>query len=184
VVAGIEVLAHQVGDEIRIEWFDPTAGSAPLELADGTLLVLDFEATGAEGDSCTLEWSRTTALGDVRGDPIRGLALVGGRIRIGSVAGPGGSATSFALHPVSPNPLTDRALIRFALTHDARTRLEVFDVNGRLVRTLVDAPIAPGEHAIEFDGMDSQGSRVEPGVYLLRLTAAGASRGQKFVVVP
>ncbi len=72
----------------------------------------------------------------------------------------------------APNPFNPQTSIRFALAAaDAgdRVRLRVYDVRGKLVRTLVDGALPAGEHAIVWDGRDGQGRAAASGVYLYRL---------------
>jgi hypothetical protein len=52
---------------------------------------------------------------------------------------------------------------------DARVRVQIFGADGRLVRSLVDGPIAPGRHALAWDGNDEAGKAVAPGAYFCRL---------------
>ena len=54
-------------------------------------------------------------------------------------------------------------------------RLGVFDAAGRRVRSLIDGPMAPGFHAMDWDGMGDSGRRVANGVYYLRLETAGGT---------
>jgi len=49
--------------------------------------------------------------------------------------------------------------------------LAVYDINGRLVRTLVGQPLGAGSHAVVWDGKDAMGRAVASGVYVYRLTA-------------
>jgi flagellar hook assembly protein FlgD len=52
-------------------------------------------------------------------------------------------------------------------------RLRIYDVAGRFVHTLVDGPVAAGEHALSWDGRGPGGARVASGIYFLRLEAPG-----------
>jgi flagellar hook assembly protein FlgD len=63
------------------------------------------------------------------------------------------------------------------------TTLRIYDSNGRLVRTVVDAMLAPKEHSVDWDGRDDHGRRVSGGVYFYRLDANGASTTKKMVVL-
>jgi hypothetical protein len=74
----------------------------------------------------------------------------------------------FHLRPY-PNPFRDATRFRFALQRGGSARLEVFDVRGRRVRRLVTSALAPGAHALEWDGRDQRGQVVVPGVYFYRL---------------
>jgi pullulanase len=72
----------------------------------------------------------------------------------------------------APNPFNPSTNIRFALSPaDAGqpVKLRVYDVRGKLVRTLVDGPLASGEHTVTWDGRDARGRTAASGVYLYRL---------------
>lgn len=88
------------------------------------------------------------------------------------------------LAPVMPNPARGRTLLRYALPAPGRVRLEVFDVQGRLVNRLLDGPQGVGVHAVAWEGRDEAGRRVAPGVYLYRLVSAGGIRASRFVLLP
>lgn len=74
-----------------------------------------------------------------------------------------------------PNPFNPSTAIRFEVAPaDASRpiRLGVYDLRGRLIRTLHDGPIAAGLHARTWDGRDRQGSQVASGVYFYKLSTA------------
>ncbi len=89
------------------------------------------------------------------------------------------------LHPTEPNPVVTRARIRFDLAgaRDQLVRVDVFDVNGRRVRTLVDEHLTPGEYESMWDGREVGGRRVAAGVYFVRLLAGGEDHSRKIVVL-
>src|SRR5690606_41565341 len=64
-----------------------------------------------------------------------------------------------------PNPFNPATTIQFALTNASEARLEVFDVLGRHVATLVDGPLAAGEYRVQFEG-----AGLPSGTYMYRLT--------------
>jgi hypothetical protein len=72
-----------------------------------------------------------------------------------------------------PNPFNPRTTIEFALDRDAQTSIRVFDVQGRMVRTLVDSYLSAGRRSVSWDGLDDGGAPVASGVYFLRLEAGG-----------
>jgi hypothetical protein len=74
------------------------------------------------------------------------------------------------LAPPSPNPFRGPVTIRFGLARAGAVRLELFDVAGRQVQTLANAVLAPGPHAVRWDGRDREGSQVRGGLYFVRLT--------------
>jgi len=74
------------------------------------------------------------------------------------------------LADASPNPFNPRTTIQYGLTDRTSVRLEIFDVNGRLVTTLVNTRQAPGHHAVSWDGRDNSGRALSSGIYYARLT--------------
>lgn len=74
-----------------------------------------------------------------------------------------------------PNPFNPQTEIRFFLPADQPVRLAVYDVSGRLVKTLVDEARPAGDNAVNWDGTDRSGRSVSAGVYFARLTGAGVN---------
>ncbi len=73
-----------------------------------------------------------------------------------------------------PNPFRATTLIRYALPAPALVGVEIFDLRGQRVRTLVNAWNVAGEHRVSWDGPDELGRPVPGGVYPCRLRAGGA----------
>jgi len=84
---------------------------------------------------------------------------------------PSRPATHFVLEQNVPNPFNPSTTISFALPHDARTNLRVFDASGRLVRILVSRDLGAGEHSVHWDGRDLSGRSVPTGIYVYELSA-------------
>lgn len=84
----------------------------------------------------------------------------------------------FALAQNHPNPFNPRTTIAFSIPAPGATRLSVYAVDGRLVATLVDGPLAAGPHAIVWNGRDDSGRRLPSGIYQYRLEA-GAERTER-----
>jgi hypothetical protein len=70
-----------------------------------------------------------------------------------------------------PNPFNPSTSIRFAISTPSQVTLEVFDVTGRRVATLVDRELAQGQYSITWDARNDVGQTVSSGVYLYRLRA-------------
>ncbi|HEU4929638.1 MAG TPA: FlgD immunoglobulin-like domain containing protein [Candidatus Krumholzibacteria bacterium] len=107
-------------------------------------------------------------------------------MRIGqSVTDVAGQAPDgYFLHANEPNPFSASTTIRYDVPADGpRVTLSVFDVNGRLVRTLEDAFVGGGARTASWDGTDVSGRPVASGVYFCRLQAAGVSRTTKMILV-
>lgn len=81
-----------------------------------------------------------------------------------------------------PNPFNPTTTIAFNLAGPQIVHLGIFDVSGRLVRTLVNGDVAGGRYAILWDGRDEAGQAVGSGVYYYRLDA-GLTRQTKSMVM-
>jgi hypothetical protein len=88
-----------------------------------------------------------------------------------------------ALTSATPNPFNPSTEVRFELAAAGPARLEVLDARGRLVRVLVDAPLAAGPQRAVWNGTDDAGRRVGSGVYVLRLASAGTVAFDKVLLV-
>lgn len=88
----------------------------------------------------------------------------------------------FALRQNQPNPFDRTTSIRFELPAETSVRLEIFDAQGRLVRTLADGAYPAGFHAVAWDHRTDSGQAMGAGVYLYRIQA-GSFRDQKKMVL-
>ena len=70
---------------------------------------------------------------------------------------------------VYPNPFNPETTIRFALVDDNDVRLQIFDIRGALVRTLVNRNLPRGIHEARWNGRDKSGNYVASGMYFYRL---------------
>jgi hypothetical protein len=87
-----------------------------------------------------------------------------------------------AITQVRPNPSLGRTSIELAVARVGRVTLRVVDVAGRQVATLVDEVREPGRYTLAWNGAGG-GTRVNPGVYFLRLTTADRSMVKRMVMV-
>jgi hypothetical protein len=89
----------------------------------------------------------------------------------------------FALLQNQPNPAERGTTFRFDVPRTAHVRIDVFDLQGRRVRVLLDGDISPGSQAIEWDGRDDRGNPVGPGVYLYRMTSDSVRAEKRLVLL-
>jgi Peptidase family M28/Fibronectin type III domain/FlgD Ig-like domain len=82
-----------------------------------------------------------------------------------------------------PNPFRPATTIPFTIGVRGEVLLRIFDVQGRVVRTLVDATLAPGPHSAVWDGLQPDGRPVGSGVYFVDLTAAEQTLRRKLVLL-
>lgn len=81
----------------------------------------------------------------------------------------------------APNPFRGQSSVSFTLPAAGDVQLDVFDLQGRLVRTLARGAHGAGAHSVAWDGRDANGGTAGPGLYLARLTAGGETRQLKLV---
>ncbi len=81
-----------------------------------------------------------------------------------------------------PNPCVSATTFAFELPAAGAVRLDIVDVNGRLITTLANGWQTAGEHQLGWSGLTSGGSQVTPGVYFVRLTQNNQSAMRKVIV--
>ena len=101
-----------------------------------------------------------------------------------SVAGvdPGAVPTSVLFRAATPNPFVSRTALAYELPSRGAVMLRVYDVTGRLVRSLVAGTVQEaGRYTIEWDGRDERGGAARAGLYFSRLEAVGRSDVRRLV---
>ncbi len=91
----------------------------------------------------------------------------------------------FALDQNFPNPFNPSTTIRFEIDRsrdEAFVELAVFDLRGRMIRTLVSGVPGEGVHRIHWDGTDDRGASLPSGVYFSRLTVGDDSNVRKMIL--
>ena len=83
---------------------------------------------------------------------------------------------NFVLHNAYPNPFNPSANIRFDLPNQVKVKLEVYNVNGQLVKTLKDSNMEPGYYEVNWDA-----SSVASGAYFVKLSAGSRVGTQNYV---
>ncbi|MCR4440414.1 MAG: cohesin domain-containing protein [bacterium] len=90
--------------------------------------------------------------------------------------------TQYQLFTNYPNPFNPTTTISYALPAETHVCLHVFDLTGRLVRTLVDAVQQPSMHSVTWDARDDAGKEVANGMYIYRMTAGDHVLHQKMIL--
>ncbi len=86
------------------------------------------------------------------------------------------------LSSADPNPFLARTTIHYALPTQADATLQVFDLSGRVVRTLMRESQPAGNYRVEWDGRDDATRHLPAGVYLVRLKAGEGTVSSKIIV--
>jgi hypothetical protein len=141
---------------------------------DGTVNVLDFPGASYPD---AYQWptyagnnARTATYGD-RGPAVSAPSL------------PEGTPLVLSLDGATPNPFAFGTTVRYVVPRDQRITLAVYNVSGRLVRSLVNGPVTAGANAVRWDGRDGQGRPLSSGVYFFRLQDDARSLTRKAVLL-
>ncbi len=151
-------------------------GNGDIEVAfaayDGSLHVLDFTGPAT---AAALPWP-------MLGQNIARTAVYGeaGPWQTGA-EGLAPAVTEFALDQNTPNPFRGTTTIRFASPTEMPVALRVFDVNGRVVRTLLSGRVVAGRHSVSWDGRDDKGRATSAGVYFYRLDGESETLTRKSI---
>jgi len=111
-----------------------------------------------------LEWAAMGALSGVRELPQKPVGF------------------QFGLEDARPNPFAEHTVIRYCLPHAAEVGIEVFDVSGRSVATLVSGTQQAGWQSVSWNRTDASGARVPAGIYVCRLKSGDCQLARKLVV--
>ncbi len=112
--------------------------------------------------------------------PIR-LANLGAALPARDLRNTGASAgAALRMASTTPGP---NAVLQYSLEKASRVTLRVYDIQGRMVRSLVDQDAAPGTFRAEWDGGADNGANAARGVYFVRMTAAGQTVDTRKVIL-
>ncbi|MBN1559951.1 T9SS type A sorting domain-containing protein [candidate division KSB1 bacterium] len=70
-----------------------------------------------------------------------------------------------------PNPFNPSTRIPFSISQTEHVTLQIYNIQGRLICTLVDGILQPGEHVVTFDAINEDGFFLPSGVYIYQLQA-------------
>jgi flagellar hook assembly protein FlgD len=90
---------------------------------------------------------------------------------------------NYHLYQNYPNPFNPATTIRYDVPADGSVTLRIYDVDGRLVRTLVNAAQKAGQRSVRWDGTNDEGRSVASGIYFCIMKAPGFANARKLVVL-
>ncbi len=102
---------------------------------------------------------------------------------IGVPAGVPARTSATALGRATPNPFTQGTVISYRLASAGQVSLEIYNVEGQLVRTLVRSGVDAGTHTVLWNGRDDSGKAAARGVYFCCMEADGYRATEKIVLI-
>ncbi|MCB5258279.1 MAG: T9SS type A sorting domain-containing protein, partial [Candidatus Cloacimonetes bacterium] len=82
-----------------------------------------------------------------------------------------------------PNPFNPSTTIAYSIKETTAVRIEIFNVKGQLVRTLVNEVKTAGNYKIDFDGLDNNHRQLASGIYFCRMQAGNYSKTHKMLML-
>jgi len=89
----------------------------------------------------------------------------------------------FALAANYPNPFNPTTVIPYTIKNSGQVNLNIYDMNGELVRTLMNEELPAGHHEVIWDGKNNAGMDVTTGMYISTLTAGDQSDSRKMLLI-
>ena len=102
---------------------------------------------------------------------------------LSSINSPKNTAQTFKLFENYPNPFNPTTQITFNLDKPQTISLKIFDIRGRLVRTIQSGFMESGTHTFRWDGSDAQGRRAASGVYLYQLKGVSGIQTRRMILL-
>lgn len=158
------------------------------ELLESNMVELALEQEIDSGYSCAVSYVKDRSC-------YQNVIVPGSTIEIGQdPTGIGGSirpAFRGKLDQNYPNPFNPSTTIGFELPGTlypegasvVNVHLAVYDVSGRLVKTLLSGDLTPGPHKVVWDGTNNGGRHVSSGIYFYRITSGNWSNTKKMVLI-
>ncbi len=109
------------------------------------------------------------------------VAVVGNITSVATVAPV--TPTTFVAYQNYPNPFNPETVIPFEISDGAEVRVDVYNVLGERINTVLNAALPAGEHQITWTGTNTNGLAVASGIYLYHLQAGGVSVVRKMTLL-
>lgn len=163
-IGGFKLFYSQDGDMITLGMFDLT-GNARIALGKNAILRIDgnVEIISVLGADENADGQDFEIINGASKDPVVPI--------------------QFALNQNHPNPFNPTTEINFALPKACDITLEVYNIAGQKVATLVDGTLEAGEHTVQWHSRDQSGTPVASGIYLYRLTAGEFTDSKKMILL-
>ncbi len=99
-----------------------------------------------------------------------------------SIEEPSEKVYPFALYPATPNPFSNTTTLKYSLPQSSHASLKIYNVSGRLVKTLLEGHQDSGIYKLKWDGRDEGGKLVSSGIYFATLITKGHQATSKLIL--
>ena len=89
----------------------------------------------------------------------------------------------YSLSDAYPNPFNPTTTLSFSVKDAGHMSLNIYDMTGRLINTLVDGNLEQGYHKVTWEGVDATGNAVASGMYIYALQGEGISITKKMILM-
>jgi hypothetical protein len=89
----------------------------------------------------------------------------------------------FQLEQNYPNPFNPSTRIQYGLSERANVQIQIYNLAGQLIKTLLNEAKEPGNYSLDWDGKTDSGYRAASGTYFYRVQAAGQAQTKKMLVL-
>ncbi|GAB1366583.1 hypothetical protein MASR1M36_14540 [Candidatus Cloacimonadaceae bacterium] len=96
---------------------------------------------------------------------------------------PGISPVITALDNNFPNPFNPETTIRYSLKEAGQVKINIFNMKGQMIRSLLNENKSAGNHRVIWNGKDDRGSNVSSGIYFYRMEATNYSATKKMMLM-
>ncbi len=170
---------NQATGSFEVDTSNPLPGGPGIAIdADQNIYVTDFNADSLRVFNSAYQRIAAYPVGD---GPVS--VAVYEPASTGIVKGQETIPRQFTLLGNYPNPFNPQTTIEFELAAPAKVQLDVFNVRGEKITTLVNAFLPSGTHKVVWNGRDHWGNPVASGIYYYRLTAGKAHQVRAMVLV-
>lgn len=144
--------------------------------SDGNLFIFDMHdpSIGYHSNAITFEVVNGVATITVLDEAIEGFVIMHDWAS-SVVTNLGDDASATKISSVSPNPVSSNTTIKFDVLNPSFVTLQIVDMLGNVVTTLVNDEMGSGNFTIDWNAADTKGSRVASGQYMVRLSAGSVT---------
>jgi len=160
-------------------WLHEKSYYWPTQSEDGRKIC---QGTYAQGN-CAIMWAGKEPPDDPFGDNFQNLLFNAWFTDVEEEMTEEEVPAEFSLSSNYPNPFNPETRISYFIPQSCHVRLEIFNILGQKIRTLVDENQPVGRKEVTWDGRDYQGEQIASGVYLYRLRAGDFRESKKMVLM-